>query len=354
MKERDVEPEDMTRRQSLYFLGVVFGGALLAGLASKGNKVEPRISFTPTGVPAHPTIESTTPLSPARVDESTRKLEGTPSPEKAQNVEIILTGDVLLGRTVMTESLELKDPLYPFREVGQVLRDADITFINLENPIIENCPLKYSGMVFCANPEMIEGLNFAGVDVVTLANNHSMDYREEGLAQTESFLEENGIEFTLAGRLVTKKIGGMAFGFLGFNRVGMGENPEAEKVSRQELDLVRKADPKVDVLIVAVHWGSEYKEHPSDLQRRWAKEFIEAGTDVVVGHHPHVVQDIDRIDGKPVYYSLGNLVFDNMDPKYAETRKGMVARLIYRDGQLIKEELLPTQTVSRAQPEFVK
>lgn len=263
----------------------------------------------------------------------------------SRDVSVILTGDVMLGRSVMITSLDLGDPAYPFRKVGQTLSEADIVFLNLENPVIEGCPRILGGFTFCADPKMIEGLTFSGVDVVTLANNHSANYGQDGVKETEKLLSEKGIESVGLGNLAIKKVKGITFGFLGFDFV-------FKSPKDSDFELAKASDSRVDVLIVGVHWGVEYKDKANANQRLWAKKLVELGADVVVGHHPHWVQDDEKIDGKPVYYSLGNFVFDQMWSE--ETKKGLAVRLTFRDGALIKEERLPTYISSWAQPEFTR
>lgn len=262
-----------------------------------------------------------------------------------QEVEIILTGDIMLGRTVMTKSLDLKDPVYPFRKVVGELESADIVFINLENPIVVNCPRTYEGLKFCTTPAMVEGLVFAGIDVVSLANNHTRNYGAEGLNQTIVVLNKNSISTTGLGNLATKEVKGTNFGFLGFDFL-------SQKPTEGNFNLVSKSKEQVDVLIVGVHWGAEYREEPAEIQKEWARKLVEFGADVVVGHGPHWVQGEEYINEKPVYYSLGNFIFDQMWSE--ETKRGLVMKLTFRGEELIKEEKLPIYMSSWAQPEFVE
>lgn len=260
-------------------------------------------------------------------------------------VEVILTGDIMLGRTVATTSLDKKsDPNYPFIKVNDRLRSADVVFANLESPVATNCPRTYEGLIFCADPKMAEGLVYAGVDVVTLANNHILNYGQKGLTETTKVLNENGIAYTGLGNLVIKEIKGTKFGFLGFEFIDKWP-------VQDDYDLVAKSDSKVDVLIVGVHWGAEYRENRSDKQNEIAKKLVFNGADVIAGHHPHWVQEVEHINGKPVYYSLGNFVFDQMWSE--KTREGLAIRLTFRDGKIVKEESLPVYIENWAQPAWV-
>lgn len=257
---------------------------------------------------------------------------------------ILLGGDVMLGRTVMSKSLDMGDSRYPFAKISKFLQSADISMVNLENPVVENCMRHYEGLIFCAPPEMLDSLVFAGIDIVNLANNHTLNHGKDGLLQTIRFLDEKGIAYTGLGRLTIREIDGIKYGFLGFNFVDKAPTEDDYK-------LISDSDKKVDNLIVNVHWGVEYQGHPSTSQREWAKKIIENGADIIVGHHPHWVQDIDHIGGKPVYYSLGNLVFDQMWSE--KTKMGLMVEFTFEDGKLTKEDTFDTYMESWAQPSFV-
>lgn len=272
-------------------------------------------------------------------------LKFSPRIKQGSETIIMLTGDVMLGRTVMTKSLDSGNPGYPFEKVSVELNKADIVLVNLENPIISNCPRSIESLIFCADPAMVEGLVAAGIDIVNLANNHSRNYGERGLIETTETLDENEIALTGLGELFTKEVKGIKYGFLGFDFIS--------KTPREnDYELIIESSSVVDVLIVSVHWGAEYRSEPVEIQRQWAKQLVESGADVVVGHGPHWVQGVEYINEKPVYYSLGNFVFDQMWSE--ETKTGLVMKLTFRDGELIKEEKLSTYMSSWAQPEFIQ
>ena len=201
-------------------------------------------------------------------------------------------------------------------------------------------------MVFCAPFQMLPGLAFANVEVLNLANNHIANYGKSGLDETVDFLQKNNFVVTGINNLAIKKLNNTSFGFLGFDK-SQQENPQ---FTEKEQDLILKSNKKVDVLIIAMHWGIEYQSHPTKGQRKLAEKLVELGADVVVGHHPHWVQDIESINGKPVYYSLGNFVFDQMWSQ--ATREGLVIRLTFEGKKVIQEERLPVYMNQWAQPEF--
>ena len=260
-------------------------------------------------------------------------------------VTIIFTGDVMLGRSVMGAALDVNDAFYPFRETADFLNDADITFVNLENPIVKNCPRHVGGFKFCTSYEIAGGLKFAGVDILTLANNHSENYGKQGLEESKNYLSENGIKSVGYGNLEIIEVKGTKYGFLGFNYTFSTLGLE------KDLRLIKESDALVDVLIVANHWGEEYKSIANNFQATSARRMVDNGTDVVIGHHPHWVQNFEEIEGKPVYFSLGNFVFDQMWSE--ETKKGLVVKMTFDGDKIIKREEFKTFTPNIGQPEIV-
>lgn len=280
-------------------------------------------------------------------NEKSTKLFVLPHPEPKKNfITLALTGDVMLGRSVMQKYLEVNDYTYPFQKVADKLTNADLVLINLENPIVKNCPIHKGGFKFCSPPESIDGLLYAGVDIVTLANNHSGNYGEKGLKDTINYLEKRGIMVTGVGSLVTKEIRGTKFGFLGFDKAQQ-MNP---LLTPDEINLIAESDSKVDILVVSVHWGVEYQDIALPGVSKLSRDLIAKGADLVVGHHPHWVQNSEFINGAPVYYSLGNFIFDQMWSE--ETRKGMLVILTYEDDKFIKENKYNTYIREIGQPEI--
>ncbi|MBN1168903.1 CapA family protein [Candidatus Woesebacteria bacterium] len=267
--------------------------------------------------------------------------------ESTNKVVLVLVGDVMLGRTVMGKAYELGDFSYPFRQVAQKLSDSDIVFANLENPIVKDCPFTEKSMIFCSTPEMIEGLKLSGINVVNLANNHTGNYGDKGINSTIAYLNDANIGYTGRGELLIKEVSGISLGFLGFNYT-FGESAD---IIEKDLQLIKNSDPKVDHLIVGVHWGQEYQAVPNDFQKDLAKRMISSGADIISGHHPHWIQTTDFINGKPVYYSLGNFVFDQMWSE--ETKKGMVIKLLMDKEYISEIEREEVYMKDWAQPQFL-
>lgn len=266
------------------------------------------------------------------------------TPATTKKAKLTLLGDIMLGRTVMTTTHSKNDPLYPVQHVKEPLNQSDIVIANLENPVIQDCPPHTTGYKFCSTPDMLENLSAANISVVSLANNHTRNYGDQGLQETLKHLQALNIAATGLDNLVIKSVASHKFGFLGFNYIASGPD-------QNDLDLVKASDPKVDTLVASIHWGHEYTATASALQRKWARQLVDLGVDVVFGHHPHWIQDNQIIDASPVYYSLGNFIFDQMWSD--KTRRGLVVDLIYQDKQLIDQQTSIVFQENWAQPKFV-
>jgi poly-gamma-glutamate synthesis protein (capsule biosynthesis protein) len=264
-----------------------------------------------------------------------------PSPTATEPaVTLAAVGDVMLGRTV-GEAIGRYGADYPFQQVAAVLREADIAFANLEVPITAGGAPAQKDYVFRTPPEAAAGLAGAGLDIVSLANNHVLDYGVVGLADTLAALGQAGIAATGAGEDEAAArtpailgVEGLRVAFLGYVQVpddsvsGFGEaelaaGPDRPGVAwaRREAVIadVEAAAREADLVVVSLHAGTEYQEEPSALQRELAHAAVDAGADLVLGHHPHVLQGIERYKGALIAYSLGNFVFDFDETDYAHS-----------------------------------
>ena len=301
---------------------------------------------TPTLIPETPLTVNQI-LEWSRNPNSNRLIDQLPQNEISQ---IILTGDVMLGRAVNFNMVRKNDYTYPFFKVAELLRKADISVVNLESPFAIGCPLTGEGMQLCTQGRSIESLQFAGIDIAQIANNHALDYGVTNLNHTKDWLKLNGIDSIGSGQASIKDVRGIKFGFLAYNQVG-AENTHLDTANNEILaDDLRLLSEETDIQIVGFHWGEEYQNFPNLDQRSLAKKAVQAGADIVYGHHPHWVQAIDVYQGKPIFYSLGNFIFDQMWSK--ETREGMALELTYWKSKLIKIRLLPIFMNDFAQPEW--
>lgn len=258
---------------------------------------------------------------------------------------IVVTGDVLLARSVNYQMYQRKDFDYPFEKTGDFLKSADLTFINLENPLIDNCPLINAGMVFCGNPIAVEGLVFAGVDIASLTNNHAGDWGDSGLESTIEILEKNNIDVIGQDEILIKEVSGLKFAFLGYDLV---------KTALDEtkiLNQLKEAKSQADIVIVYFHWGIEYTNQPTQNQRNLARLAIDSGADLVIGSHPHWIQGVEIYKDKLIVYSHGNFIFDQIWSE--ETKKGIAGKYVFYKDQLVDVEFLPIFMEEFAQPQFL-
>lgn len=310
-----------------------------------------------------------------------------PAPIQVKPVEwtLMLTGDVIPARVVNQKMVVKQDFVWPLVNIKDVLANADLTVVNLESPLLEKCPVMSTGMTFCGDARFAKALVQAGVDIASLANNHSLNYGWEGISETEKALQAVGIEttgFTTLGlsdstdtnqdmnfdkyatvtaitqkdaiaqfcakdiscsRLAVKQVQTIKVGFLGYNGVGQRINRELVKAQ------IESADKLVDVLVVSVHWGKEYVRIPElepslapDDPKELGKLFIDWGADIVSGNHPHWYQSFDFAQGKDgkyklIIYAQGNTVFDQEWSQ--ETKRGYLFKLHFVGATLQKDKL---------------
>jgi poly-gamma-glutamate capsule biosynthesis protein CapA/YwtB (metallophosphatase superfamily) len=265
--------------------------------------------------------------------------------------KLIFGGDVMLSRYVGRLARFKNDPAWPFRNIAPTFAQADIAFVNLESPFCSSRPADY-GMIFRAQAPMVEGLKLAGIDVVSTANNHARDCGEAGITQTLDLLAANGI--AAAGTAMSEKAlregvilekNGIKFGFLAYTydqRNGNHRDDDARiagmNVERMQQDVLSLRG-RCDVVVVSMHAGYEYQTKPNAQQRTFARSAIDSGATLVIGHHPHVVQPSEVYRNGTIFYSLGNLIFDQEPPA---THRGLVVNAVFSGAKL---ESLETLTV---------
>jgi len=281
-----------------------------------------------------------------------------PAPDPVRR-RIIVGGDVMLSRHVARVARERKDPAFPLRELAPVLQAADIAFVNLEWPFSDRGSVVQHGMIFKAEPEMIAALELAGVDVVSTANNHARDQGSRGVEFTLDWLARhqiaaagtgNSAEAAHAGAVIERN--GIRFGFLAYtydqsngNHTDTDDRVAVMDVTRMRED-VGKLAARADAIIVSMHAGVEYSPKSNTQQVAFARAAIDAGASVVVGHHPHVTQPWERYGQGVIFYSLGNLVFDQF--QRVETQRGALADIVFEGPRLAKASLLPVEIVGTA------
>ena len=249
--------------------------------------------------------------------------------------------------------------------VRDLISGADLAIANFENPAPNNARWHGSGTVFNADPELIDGLVDAGLDWVSLANNHIGDAGRTGMLQTIRNLNKRGLAHGGLGRNLDEahqatllEAGNVTVGFLGYDMIApvyhAGDNlPGSAGMTRKALKADIKAARKAgaDVVVVFPHWGIEYRATPTDTQRRMAHAAIDAGADVVIGNHPHWAEAMEVYKGRPIWYALGNFVFDQTWSDY--TMEGITLELTFQGSDLRQIRMRPHLILGKAQPNLM-
>ncbi|MGD9897647.1 MAG: CapA family protein [Calditrichaceae bacterium] len=243
---------------------------------------------------------------------------------KSDSSDIVLyfTGDVSLVNHFEQHVANRFD--YPFSNLS-AMRDADIFMINLESPFtVRGNPVEKQ-FTFRASPKYAGMLKESGVDIVTLANNHMYDYGETGIFDTIGLLDSVGIKHVGAGRnLIDARqpvifdIHGLKLAYLAY----YGTGPHSDSHPATEADAgtamrnlayikedIQKIRDQVDYIVINFHWGVEKANYPEESEKYYARKSIDYGADLIVGHHPHVLQGVELYKGKVIAYSLGNFIF---------------------------------------------
>ena len=260
---------------------------------------------------------------------------GTLPPQGPRDtLRLYAVGDINLGRRVALDRLLQGDTLYPFAAVVDTLRAAHILFGNLESPIApETSRIQSTGMVFTAPPRAAYSLARAGFDIVSTANNHGWDGGRSGVEETMRQLTRAGVLFVgsglgrpMAEQPVIVRRNGWRVAFFAVTRAWNAAPNDF--YGHGGADYVAWGDPRwivpalgrlktrggTDLIVVSVHAGTEYAEEPPAHLRRFFEELVEAGADVVLAHHPHVLQPVIWHQGNPIVQSLGNFIFSQVEP----------------------------------------
>ena len=261
---------------------------------------------------------------------------------------ILLVGDIMLDRGV-EDLIKQNSIYYPFQKISHFLRGIDIVFGNLEGPIVKNPPeLLDNSLKFAFNLDVMKAISWCNFNLFSLANNHILDMGKEGLEETKEWLKKYGINFV--GDLLSGSSDNLNSSFLRDNITFLAFNQIFPFVIREEeiikkVKTVKSLNPN-NFLIVSLHWGEEYKLINSPVQQKLAHRLIEAGADLIIGHHPHVVQNIEKYQGKLIFYSLGNFIFDQYFS--SDTQQGLAVGLeIYPENLVYR--LFPLQ-INLSQP----
>jgi poly-gamma-glutamate synthesis protein (capsule biosynthesis protein) len=289
------------------------------------------------------------------------------------SVKLSAVGDILLSGTV-TELIKNEGAEGPFIFIIDELRKSDILFGNLECPLSNRgSPLKNKCCLY-SQPETLKSLKSAGFNMVSLANNHIFDYGYESFEDTISLLKENNISWFGAGKKLEEartpvilSINNISIGFLGYSwdfigsinatKNKFGTAPLSEKLI---LDDVKKLKEKVDVVIVSLHWCYEREKYPLPSQRKLAHKIIDAGANLILGHHPHVLQGIEEYNGEVIVYSLGNVIFPDISYKQynliqkPENKESIIFQCEISPDGIEDFDIIPVKSNDQFQPTILK
>jgi len=273
---------------------------------------------------------------------------------------VIFGGDVMLSRVVGQQMAKQQDYTWPFKKIAASLAEADLTVVNLESPLAKTGPylVKTGSFAFKADPLAVVGLKTAGIDVVSLANNHALNAGLDNLLFTKEFLQQQGIKALGAGvnkqqasLPVIIKVNDLVLGFLAYTY--NSEPYLAELSSKTMAKEVEQLKKQVDQVVVIMHAGEEYSAQPTLEQQKFADRAIAAGAALVVGHHAHWPQKIKVVldeNGQTkglIIYGLGNLVFDQMWSR--ETQRGVLAKISWQGQTLKSLEIIPVRILNYGQ-----
>ncbi len=271
----------------------------------------------------------------------------------ADTLTVGAVGDLMLGAW-LTPLLDRFGPTYPYADIAPLLAGTDLLIGNLEAPFladttgVERAAKTYT---FSVPPRHAAVLTAGGFGALTLANNHILDFGPAGLEATTALLDSLGLahagtgpDRTSAHRGVVVERGGRRIALLAYNHVfpedfwaGLDRPGTAHADDAGLAREVAEAAGRADLVVVCFHWGAEGMETPKEYQRILARLAIDHGADLVIGHHPHVVQPLEWYRGRLIAYSLGNFIFAS----YSETATGALLRVRFEGERPVAAELIP-------------
>jgi len=248
-----------------------------------------------------------------------------------------------------------------FARVREIIQDADFAFCNLETSLATRTAAVEKRHVLISAPENLEFLTHCGFELVNLANNHILDQGLAGGLRTIEVVKNQGLKIIGLqeqgrSKAVVLERAGMKVGFLGYADYGFQSAfmPLKERVALADVAELRQ---KVDCVVVSLHWGFEYVEYPCPSQQAFARRLIDAGAQLIIGHHPHVMQGIEEYRGGLIAYSLGNFQFKiDLGEEYLNSGTGMILRVRLSPAGALRYEAIPlgssrTGLVERSQAE---
>jgi len=305
------------------------------------------LSYKKDNLNEYPSVETNTPL-PVFEDIALVETIDVVNEDDKKDISFTFVGDIMLDRNVENSVYKngKGDFSFIFENVD-FLAESDITFGNLEGPMSDKGEDLGNLYSFRMNPAVALSLKGTGFDVLSVANNHSADWGKDAFLDTLNRLNLSGIVSVGGGidrkdaenlRIIERsraKVGFIAFSDIGPKWFEAGDNNPGILLAKTELvqELVRKAKGQVDYIVVSFHFGNEYETVPNSRQERFARLAIDSGANIVVGHHPHVVQKIELYNGGLIAYSLGNFIFDQNFSE--ETMEGALLNVVFKGRDIV-------------------
>lgn len=264
-----------------------------------------------------------------------------------ERVSLSFVGDLLVADYVSAITAR-EGYEYLYQPAMLYLSEPDLTAGNLEFPVTKRgTPVTGTPYVFKGSPDVLPSIRNAGFDVLSLANNHALDQGVEGMLDTMKYLDEAGLSHMGAGNNdteaftpVIKEVRGIKVAYIGLSKVVPFSSWKADKNTaglaetydtRRATEAIAKAKKEADIVVVMVHWGKERVDQPEPYQKDFGKQYIDAGADLVIGSHPHVLQGFEMYKGKWIAYSLGNFIFSSY-PKETAGETGVLDALCTKNG----------------------
>lgn len=241
-----------------------------------------------------------------------------------------------------------KDTTYFLRNVKSVFEKDDLTIVNLEGPLTTATSHVEKQFPFSGPLEYANILTNGSVEVVSVANNHSEDYYQQGMFDTKQVLDEKGVGYFGYETSYVKEVNGVKIGFLGYRSMSLSMNNEEGRATiKTAIDNLKKKQG-ANAVVVYYHWGIEREYYANSDQRELAKFTIDSGADLVMGSHPHVVQGTEEYNGKQIVYSLGNFCFGgNRNPSDTDSMIYSIT-MNFTDGKYVSDshEIIPCSITS--------
>jgi len=253
---------------------------------------------------------------------------------KKEYAQILFVGDLMFDRGIRYYAQKNGGNEFIFDKISPFLSANDLVVANLEGPITDEKSISANAGLasidsyfFTFDPSLAETLFQENIRLVDLGNNHILNFGQPGLDSTEKYLSGANIDYfgePGGEKSAVEDIGGIKIAFVSYNEFSGNDIGDEQKATIAEIKKIRSES---DILVVFSHWGVEYSLAPTDGQKELAHQFIDAGADLVVGAHPHVIEPVEIYNGKIIYYSLGNFIFDQYFNKDARTGLGVTVKI---------------------------